>query len=664
VDRFGHSATSLDELRQIQDEVNSSHSLRQLRSYFERVQELRRIHSGNFDVQLIVAEAQEQIIERARDLRGRGVHDDGDAFERDALTHGPLGTAVAPEPEAVEEQPGTIGTLSPDSKSWRRATILALVLTGVICVVFFSLIQTARRINLPPTPSTTPAKTDSPKTSLPTTKTPAPPATPATPTVRLYTDLIPGTVSIDDGEAQDVKDGELVLDNLEPGRHSLKVAGRSGSADFSFDVSENAAPIAVAPLNANNALAVLVSAQNGKGHLLTSTQQTDVSLDGKPLGQTGPDGLALTELSTSDHDLQVGPADDQQHFVLTYTPAPVLTAYVKSVFNGGVVTVTTKLDAVNVYVGDKLYRRKTENGQVRMALKTGTYLIRVHKDGFVDPPPQTVAIKKSEEAKLAFDLKALPSLASLDVRGALPGAAVLVDKETVATVGADGHATVDKVPAGSHTVELQAEGFPGKKFQRDFQPGTTVTLAGPEIAMQKAPAPETKPAEAAPAAPAPVESAATPPAAVDLPGEQVRRGGGFVHYNTPKANGHYLFQAHSKIGGFLKRDKLQWYAGYEDSGNYVMFSLDGKHASVRHVQNGKSQEVNRISFNTTSGQWVQVDLAIKTDSIGAKIKTPGGNWVDLGSVGSKGADFTQGKVGFYVPGNDEVTVADFRFAHH
>jgi hypothetical protein len=34
----------------------------------------------------------------------------------------------------------------------------------------------------------------------------------------------------------------------------------------------------------------------------------------------------------------------------------------------------------------------------------------------------------------------------------------------------------------------------------------------------------------------------------------------------------------------------------------------------------------------------------------------------MGSVASFGRDFTQDKVGFYVPPNDEVAVANFKFA--
>ncbi len=662
MDRLGQSAPSLDELKQIQDEARSSNSLSNLRTYFDRVQELRRIHSGNFDVQLVAAEAQEEIIERARDLRSRSeTLEAEDSFIKPSTAQR-AGERQAEEVDDFGEASHT-ETHQENRQSWRRATYLALFLTAVILIVFFYLIQTARHINLESPAQTASKPADTAKVTSQTV-TNAEHTAPGPPAVRLYTDLIPGTVSVDDGDPQDLKDGELVLDHLEPGRHSIKVAGRSGTAEFSFDVSENAAPQPVAPVSASNAMAVLVSAQDGKGHLLTSVQQPDISVDGKPAGQAGPDGLALDNLGTKDHELEVAQANDRQRFVMTYTSAPALTVYIKSDLNSGTITVITKVDGASVFINDKPSRRTTDHGELRIPLKVGGYVIRVHKDGFVDPPPQSVDVKKAEESELTFELRPLQNLASLEVRDAAPGTAVYVDNTQVAKVGADGIATAAHLVNGDHSIELALDGAVPKKFARVFQEGKTVLLSGTDTTLEKA-VEEAKPAaEQQSAISAPAEESAPAVKPVDIPGEQVRRGGGFVHYNAPGTSGHYSFEAHSKIGGFLKHDKLQWYAGYEDSENYVLFSVDGKHASIREMRNGKSKEIGRIPFNANSGEWVQVDMSIKPGAIATKIKTATGEWSDLGVVNSGGRDFTQDKVGFYLPGNDEVAVANFRFVNH
>ncbi len=239
---------------------------------------------------------------------------------------------------------------------------------------------------------------------------------------------MPGSISIDNKPPQDLKDGELVLDNVEPGHHSMTVTGRTGEAGFSYDVAEKSAPRIVGLPSANNVMAVLVSSQNGKARLVSSAADLNVSLDGKPVGQAGTDGLTLDNLGSSDHDLQVSEGNDHQRFVLTYTPAPALTVYIKSDPNTGAVVVVAGLDGAQVYINNLPYRRQTEHGQIRIPnLKVGQYTIRVHKAGFLDPPPVLVQVKKAEETRAQFQMQPVPQIATLQIKGALPGTMVYLD---------------------------------------------------------------------------------------------------------------------------------------------------------------------------------------------------------------------------------------------
>ncbi len=660
MDRSQHTYSSLDELRQIRSDARKAASVDDLRQLYERLQSVRRARVEDFEAQLLAAEVQEEVIDRARRLREEKPGSAESATTRRA------GERTAPPDEISEaaEIPPEVPRV--DTKTWQRATYLALFFVLIILAAFFYLIQTARRINFAPTETAG----QKPPAAAGTNTAPAPvqnaSSAPApvrmTPTLRLYTDLVPGTVAIDGATPVDLKDGELVLDNLQPGRHSIQVNGRSGNAAFSFDVAEKAAPRVVGLPTASNVMAVLVSAQDGEGHLITNAENSQVSLDGKPAGDVGTDGLTLDNLGKTDHDLQVTQDKDRQRFVLTYTPAPALTVYVKSDPNDGTVIVMTGQDGVDVYINDSPYRRKTDRGQLRIPLKVGDYTIRVHKNGFIDPPPEDVQVKKAEEAALQFRLQPAPQIATLAIKGALPGTMVYVDKELVAMIGADGNANVSNVKPGDHEVELQREQALPKRFQRTFQTGAVVTLAGPDVTLEKAVAE----AQAAPP-PAPDTSAAAKTAAannsMEMEGAQVRRGGGFVNYHVPKVAGHYTFAAQGHVGGFFKKSKLQWYAGYEDSENYILFTLDGKHATIHEVHDGKSTEVSRVPFNVESNQWVQADVTVQPDSVSARIKTPDGGWTDIGSVPAPGRDLTQGKVGFYIPSNDEVAVSNFRFTN-
>jgi hypothetical protein len=656
VDRSQHTYTALDELKQIQDEVRHSISRDHLRRCFERVQSIRRAYVDDFDTQLFIAELQEEIIDRARGINGHAA----------SVLLDEARPARAARTQGERDVPSDAAEISPetphvDAKTWQRATYLGLFFAILLFATFIYLVQAARKLNFPAAPAAAQTAGQAASTArAPSENASNPPAAPATPTLRLYTDLVPGTVTIDDGEPQDLKDGELVLDNLQPGQHSIKVVGHSGNAAFTFDVTEKAAPRIVSIPAASNAMAVLVSAEDGKAHLVTNADNSEVALDGKPAGQVGPDGLSLDNLGKIDHDLQVTQGKDRQRFVLTYTAAPALTVYVKSDPNAGTVVLAAGQDGVDVYIDDVLYRRKTDRGQVRIPLKVGDYTIRVHKTGFIDPPPKSVTVKKAEETSVDFRLDPVPQIATLSVKGALQGTMIYVDKDLAAVIGADGNANISNVKPGDHTIELRREQALPKKFQRSFRTGDIVLLSGPDVTLDKA-ITENKPPP--PANPSP-DTASAQNYAMEMEGSQVRKGGGFVAYHVPKVAGHYNFAAQGHIGGFLKHSKLQWYAGYQDSSNYILFTVDGKHATIHEIRDGKSIEVARMPFNAESNEWVQVDLAVRPDSIGAHLKTTDGGWSDLGSVSSPGRDFTQDKVGFYIPGSDEIAVSNFRFSNH
>jgi hypothetical protein len=635
-------------------------SLDAVRQAFDRIQAIRKQHVDDFDLQILIADAQQEVIDRARQLRkGEPGFDDGLSVVARRRQQ-----KLAAEDEDAAQIPADVPKI--DKKSWQVAMGLTAVLTiGIFSLVFY-LIQTARKINFAPEPGE--AVTGPQKGGSAQTVPAAVPAVSATPTLRLYTDLIPGTVTIDDQPEQTLVDGELTLDNVKPGDHTVKVEGHSGSASFSFTLADDKqAPQVVDLPVSNNAMAVLVSVQNGKGHLVTDEAGASVLLDSKAVGDVSEGGVDLPDLGSSDHDLEVTQARDKQKFVLTYTAAPTLTVFVKSDPSTGMLTVVTGQDNVSVFINDVLYKRVTERGQLRIPIKVGAYRIRVHKDGFTDPPAARVEVKKAEEASIAFRLQvAAPLFATLQVKGAQAGTGVSLDGQPVATVGAEGTAMVANISAGVHQIDLHHDQEVTKQLTRTFENGATLTLSGADVALDRLAADNKTVIPANPGPPAlpppTVPQIAAPSNDVTTEAETVRKGGGFVPYHTPKTAGHYYFQAHTRLGGLLKHGKLQWYAGFQDKDNYVLFTVDGKHAEVREVRDGKSTEVGKIPFDVDTGEWVQVDVVLKADSIQARVKAGEKDWSSLSPVTSSGRDFTKDGVGLYIPSNDEVAVANFRFS--
>ncbi len=194
--------------------------------------------------------------------------------------------------------------------------------------------------------------------------------------------------------------------------------------------------------------------------------------------------------------------------------------------------------------------------------------------------------------------------------------------DLAAAITADGSANLTNVKPGDHSVELRRDGAATKKFQRTFRTGDIVALSGPDVMLEKVTV-DNKPEPAATAGPAtPNETTATTPAehqtnnSMQIEGEQIRRGGGFTPYHTPHVAGQYSFALMNRKGGFLKHGKLQWYAGFQNGENYILFTLDGKHATVRQVTNDHGETIDRVNFDYDSDEWVQVNMSV----------TPGGRY--------------------------------------
>ena len=254
---------------------------------------------------------------------------------------------------------------------------------------------------------------------------------------------------------------------------------------------------------------------------------------------------------------------------MTYTPAPVLTVYVKSDSNTGILQIVTGEDDVAIYIDDTLFRRRTEHGQARLSIRAGHYAIRVHKDGFSDPPVQSVEVKKADVTQARFDLTPLAanSIATLQIRGAQPGTTAYIDRDFVAAVGPDGNARFGDVKPGDHTIELRHDLAVSKRLQRTFHSGETVTLSGADVVLEKSTADATKAGSQAVVVPVSGLNESTKAGAGSnepMPeGTRVQKGGGFIPYDTPKTSGHYSFRTLGHVGGILKKGKLQWYAGFQ-----------------------------------------------------------------------------------------------------
>ena len=427
------------------------------------------------------ADLQERLVERGRRLRSG--------------TSRPDGVAVAAFPGNEEADEALGPPLPPDvvemdARNWKRAIYAGAFFAILLFAAFFYLIQMARHLNQL---GGSAAKQASPVATAPAVKG-ATPSAPATPTLRLYTDLVPGKVSVDCGQEVELQDGELTLEKLAEGHHQVRLTGASGNAAFEFQVQAKHPPQLAGAPSADNAMIVAVSAQAGEGQLATNAIPAQVVLDGKVAGDVAEGGLHLSALGTNDHDLEIRRPHDQQRFILTYTIAPVLTVFVKSDPNAGSLLVITGEDDAAVLINDRSYGRLTNRGELRIpSLKVGTYTISVRKPGFLDTPSSVVQVSKGVESRAEFHLVPVPQVAALEIIGAQPGTTIYLDHDLLATIGASGSAVVPSIHAGEHVIELEREGSVTKHFVRIFVTGQKTVLSGTDVILEKAAPPEPRP---------------------------------------------------------------------------------------------------------------------------------------------------------------------------
>jgi hypothetical protein len=517
-----------------------------------------------------------------------------------------------------------------------------------------------------------------------------------------------------------LQDGQISLDNIAPGQHTLKIQGTREEAAIVFHTANAAAPV-IDSLSGKELLAVTVTSMGDKAKVQSSSTSGKVGVDGKDVGEAGAGGLDLTGLSQGNHDLTVGEGKNLRSMVLSIGAAPMLTAFLKSDRNVGAMVIVTGEDGVKVFLDGKQYRRQTQRGQLRIPnLEVKDYTVRVSKDGFMDTAEQHAGVRKGEEFKLEFQLKPIPKVASLAIQGAIPGSEILLDQSAIGTVQDDGNFTASSVPPGDHVIELRKDTYKPKKIERRFEPSQTIQLAAADVALEKllgtvklnltpadaqvtvaregeAPRPVSGSSLSLPdgtytlSAHAPnyqeksvtVSVASGENKTVDLAlsrslAKSAKTVGGMADWDNPAAwkpeNGWYVrrggdfigYKTLSANGRFVftieqRRGRhMQWEASRIDAKNYVLFEIDKKTFYRKQVVNGKTTELQKVPLPPQKEKAYTVEVDIDNGSIVHKLFVDS-KWIILDAWEEPNRPFGNGKFGFDIAGNDEVGLSNFSF---
>jgi tetratricopeptide (TPR) repeat protein len=309
-----------------------------------------------------------------------------------------------------------------------------------------------------------------------------------------------------------------------------------------------------------------------------------------------------------------------------------------------------------------------------------------------------------------------PRPASLTIQGGAPGTTVLVDQTLVGTIQPDGTLSVSNVNPGDHTVELRNTGFKPRQFKKHFDAGGTVSLAAADAALEAAPESalgELKitfaPADAnvaivkgnllkmvssgVPLNLAPgtytltartaerftrsstLEVAAGQSKTLNLslaptgmskwddPGAWkhegdsfIRKGGDFVLYGVVPASGTFIFSAMPSKGRLL-----QWVLNYSDPKNYVLFQMDDNNFYRMVIRNGEKTNEIIVPDKSDKKSFRTLLIRVSPTELVNQIKH-GDSVIVLDRWTQPGANLSLGKFGFYIPGNDQVSLSSF--AHY
>jgi hypothetical protein len=501
------------------------------------------------------------------------------------------------------------------------------------------------------------------------------PLEPQAQSLRILTDLDQGKVTLDDQPQADLQEGQFILDRVPPGPHTVKVTAKSGEASFSFEIADAKPPSITSPVAARNLNAVLVASLGTQAHVVTNSGPLKLAVNGQPEEDAGPAGVDLKTFQAGVDELVIGDGKEQVSVKESFGPAPMLTAFLRSGVSTGTLIVSTGEDDAHVFVNNKEYPRHTQRGQIRIQT-IGPVSVRVTKDGFDAPLAQTADVKKGAETRLEFKLKAAPQFATLLVVGGTPGAEVLVDQRSLGVVGPDGGFSNGTVAPGDHLVELRRDQYLPHRLQRTFHAGTTVTIVGGDaiLAANPAPVPPPPPPKAEP--PPVVARKETPPAPTKAGtmadwedpaawksdnGVWLHQGAGFIPYKLP-ADGVFTFTVQLVKGGSVFRGgKIRWCVNYVDKMNYALYEMDNKNFWAKVVIKGKTFERTHTQLKDLEKQksfTIQIDVT--PEHVVHKMFA-GGEWVNLDSWAETGRNFSDGKFGFLIQGNDEIGLADFKF---
>jgi len=309
---------------------------------------------------------------------------------------------------------------------------------------------------------------------------------PLIPLIRIDTDVTGGEYSVDDGALKPLEDGQANLGDLPPGHHKLKVnLPKYGESTAEVETLTGQAPRFVSATPAKEVVSFAISSFDTEGSLHSSLANLPVKLEsGEALGTTDQ-AVTIKGTSGGEQRLAIGEGDQQRLLTAMFDSRPEFAWFLRiAAATSGGVRVTADQDDVIVKIDGRPQATRLKGNEPHSFrdLSPGSHEVRVEKPGYVsDPVSKRITVANGREERVQFRLL---GFATVDVKGAPPGAHVLINNAPAGSIGADGsgHFSV-AAKDGNCRLELKQENFLHKAVEKPCKPGEPVAFSGDEVKM-------------------------------------------------------------------------------------------------------------------------------------------------------------------------------------
>jgi hypothetical protein len=131
------------------------------------------------------------------------------------------------------------------------------------------------------------------------------------------------------------------------------------------------------------------------------------------------------------------------------------------------------------------------------------------------------------------------------------------------------------------------------------------------------------------------------------------RQGDFVMYNLTPTSGTFVFSAM-----LTKGKRLEWVLNCMDVNNYILFQMDDNNFYRTVIHNGQKGDEVKIPHKNEKKSFRTMLIRVGPNEIVHHIKQ-GDSWVVLDRFSPPGSNLSQGKFGFHISNNDQVSLANF-----